>query len=190
MYLLEANYFTILWWFFANHWHESAMGAHVSHHPEPLSHLLPHPIPPGCPRAPALSALLHTTNLHWWSSSHIVIYMFQCYSLILSHPCLLPHSPKVCSLHLCLFCCLACSIRTWKLWAQLYIPLQLKKCTTESKALPLVINVHRLKDFKETVYIKYWHQEYESEIHSGVSNSLWPYGLYSPWTSPGQNRNG
>ena len=36
----------------------------------------------------------------------MVIYMFQYYSLILSHPCLL-HSPKVCSLHLCLFCCLA-----------------------------------------------------------------------------------
>ena len=29
------------------------------------------------------------------------------YSLKSSHPCLLPQSPKVCSLHLCLFCCLA-----------------------------------------------------------------------------------
>ena len=28
-------------------------------------------------------------------------------SLKSSHPCLLPQSPKVCSLHLCLFCCLA-----------------------------------------------------------------------------------
>ena len=33
--------------------------------------------------------------------------MFQCYSLKSSHSCLLPQSPKVCSLHLCLFCCLA-----------------------------------------------------------------------------------
>ena len=33
--------------------------------------------------------------------------MFQCYSLKSSHPRLLPQSPKVCSLHLCLFCCLA-----------------------------------------------------------------------------------
>ena len=33
--------------------------------------------------------------------------MFQCYSLKSSHPCLLPQSLKVCSLHLCLFCCLA-----------------------------------------------------------------------------------
>ena len=35
------------------------------------------------------------------------IYMFQCYSLKSSHPYLLPLSPKVCSLYLCLFCCLA-----------------------------------------------------------------------------------
>ena len=33
--------------------------------------------------------------------------MLQCYSLKSSYPCLLPQSPKVCSLHLCLFCCLA-----------------------------------------------------------------------------------
>ena len=32
--------------------------------------------------------------------------MFQCYSLKSSHPHLLPQSPKVCSLHLCLFRCL------------------------------------------------------------------------------------
>ena len=33
--------------------------------------------------------------------------MFQCYSLKSSHHRLLPQSPKVGSLHLCLFCCLA-----------------------------------------------------------------------------------
>ena len=27
----------------------------------------------------------------------------------------------------------------------------------------------------------------ESESHSVLSNSLWPHGLYSPWSSPGQN---
>ena len=64
-------------------------------------------ISPPHPRALALSALLHALNLHWSSISHMVIYMFQCYPLKTSHPCLLPHSPKVCSLHLCLFCCLA-----------------------------------------------------------------------------------
>ena len=37
--------------------------------------------PSGCPSALALSALFHTLNLDWWSLSHMVIYMFQCYSL-------------------------------------------------------------------------------------------------------------
>ena len=83
------------------------MGVHVFLHPEPPSYLLPHPIPLGCPRASALSALLHASNLHWSSILHMVIYMFQSYCVKSSHPCLLPHSPKVCSLHLCFFCYLA-----------------------------------------------------------------------------------
>ena len=40
------------------------------------------------------------------SVSHMVIYMFQCFSLKSSIPHLLPQSSKVCSLYLCLFCCL------------------------------------------------------------------------------------
>ena len=40
----------------------------------------------------------------------MITYMFQCYSLKSSQPCLLPLSPKVCSSCLCLFCCLACRI--------------------------------------------------------------------------------
>ena len=46
-------------------------------HPEPPSHLPPHPTPPGCHRAPALGALCHTSNLHWLSVLHTVMYMFQ-----------------------------------------------------------------------------------------------------------------
>ena len=65
------------------------------------------PIPQGCPSAPGLGALFHASNLDCWSISHMEIYMFQCYSLKSSHPHLLPQSPKVCSLYLCLFCCLA-----------------------------------------------------------------------------------
>ena len=34
-------------------------------HPEPSSHLPPHPRSLGCPSAPALSALIHALNLHW-----------------------------------------------------------------------------------------------------------------------------
>ena len=65
-------------------------------HPEPPSHLAPHPIPLGHPSALALSALSHASNLDWRSVSHMVIYMFQCYFLKSSHPCFLPQSPKVC----------------------------------------------------------------------------------------------
>ena len=90
---------------FAIHWHESAMGVHVFPIVNPSSHLPPHPIL-GHPSAPALSTLSHASNLDWWSISHMVIYMFQCYSLRSSHPYLLPQSPKDCSVHLCLFCCL------------------------------------------------------------------------------------
>ena len=75
-------------------------------HPDPPSHLLPHPIPQGHPSAPGLSTLSHASNLDWRSISYMIIYMFQCYSLKSSHPHLLPWSPKLCSLHLCLFYCL------------------------------------------------------------------------------------
>ena len=70
---------------------------------EPPFNIPPHPIPQDHPSAPALSTLSHTSNLDWWSISHMIIYMFQCYSLKSSHPHLLPQSPKVYSLHLCLF---------------------------------------------------------------------------------------
>ena len=43
----------------------------------------------------------------WRSVSHMIFYMFQCHSPISSHPHPLPQSPKDCSTHLCLFCCLA-----------------------------------------------------------------------------------
>ena len=91
---------------FAIHQHESATGAHVSPHLNPPSHFPPHPIPLGYPRAPALRALIHKLNLHWLSILHMVVYTFQSYSLK-SSLLLLPLSPKVCSLLLCLPCCLA-----------------------------------------------------------------------------------
>ena len=70
--------------------------------PSPLP---PHPIPQGHPSALALSTLPHVLNLDWRSVSHDIIHV-QYYSLKSSHPCLLPQSPKDCSLYLCLFCCL------------------------------------------------------------------------------------
>ena len=50
-------------------------------HPETPSHLPPHPIPQDHPSAQALGTLYHALNLDRWSISHMVIYMFQCYSL-------------------------------------------------------------------------------------------------------------
>ena len=71
---------------FAIHSHESAMGVHLFPILNPPSHLLPHPIPQGHPSAPALSTLSHVPDLDWRSVSHMVIYMFQCYSIKSSHP--------------------------------------------------------------------------------------------------------
>ena len=92
---------------FAIYSHESAMGVHVF----PILTLPPTSLPiPSLRVIPVhqpLSTLFHALNLDWWSISHMIIYMFQCYSLKSTHPHLLPQSPEVCSLHLCLFCCLA-----------------------------------------------------------------------------------
>ena len=75
-------------------------------HPEPPSQLPPHIIPLGHPSASALNILYHTSNLDWQFVSYMTVYMFQCHSPKSSQPCLLPQSPKDCSIHLCLFCCL------------------------------------------------------------------------------------
>ena len=61
-------------------------------HLELPSHLSPHPIPLGCARALALNSLLRVLNLHWSSVLHVMMYMFQCYSLRSSHTYLLPLS--------------------------------------------------------------------------------------------------
>ena len=69
-------------------------------HPDPPSHLPLHPIPLGLPSAPALSTcLMHPT----WAGdlfSHLIIYMFQCYSLRSSHPHLL-HRVQKAVLYIC-----------------------------------------------------------------------------------------
>ena len=102
IYFILFFYFTILYWFC----HTLAWILHECTcvpHPEPPSHLPPHPIPLGHPSAPAPSTLSHASNLDWRFISHVVIYMFQCHSPISSCPCPLPQCPKDCSVHLCLF---------------------------------------------------------------------------------------
>ena len=89
---MEANYFTILYWFC----HMSTWICHgCTHvpHPESPSHLRPHTIPLGHPSAPAPSILYHTSNLDWRFISHMILYMFQCHSPKSSHP-LPPASPS------------------------------------------------------------------------------------------------
>ena len=68
--------------------------------------LPPHTLPLGRPSAPAPSIQYLASNLDWRLISYMILYMFQCHSPKSSHPLPLPQSPKDCSIHLCLFCCL------------------------------------------------------------------------------------
>ena len=97
-----------------------------------------HPIPLSHPSAPALSTLYHASNLDWRSISHMIIYMLQCHSPKSSHPRPLPQSPKDCSIHLCLFCCLLQRSLTQLQRAKVSFPLStvnfFMMCLTSDKA--------------------------------------------------------
>ena len=68
--------------------------------------LPPCTIPLGRPSAPAPSIQYRASNLEWWLVSYMILYMLQYHSPKSSHPLPLPQSPKDCSIHQCLFCCL------------------------------------------------------------------------------------
>ena len=104
-YLILFFNFTILYWFC----HISKWICHrytCVPHPEPSSHLPPHTLPLGHPSAPAPSIQYCASNLDWRLVPYMILYMFQCHSPKSSHPLPLPPSPKDCSIHQCLFCCL------------------------------------------------------------------------------------
>ena len=84
----------VLWWFLHISTWISHRGTCVPSLLIPSSTSPLNPIPLRCHRALALGSLHHKLTI-----LHMVIYMFQCY------PLLLWLCPKVCSSCLCLFCC-------------------------------------------------------------------------------------
>ena len=101
---LEANYFTILYWFC----HTSIWICHrYTHvpHPEP-------PLPPSSLYHPSGSSQStcpkHPVSCIEPGLEICFIWYYTCFSAILpNHPTLaFSQSPKDCSIHLCLFCCL------------------------------------------------------------------------------------
>ena len=100
--LLLLLFFTLQYCIgFAIHQHESATSVHVF----PILNPPPSSLPLGHPSAPAPTILYPASNLDWRFISYMILYMFQCHSPKSSHPLPLPQSPKDCSIHLCLFCC-------------------------------------------------------------------------------------
>ena len=75
-------------------------------HPNPPSHLPLHLIPLDLPSAPGQSTcLMHPT----WAGDLLHYRQYTCCSFKTSHPSL-SQSPKVCSVHLCLFFCFAYTV--------------------------------------------------------------------------------
>ena len=91
---------------FAIHWHESTTGVHALPTLNPPPTTLPYHLSGSSqctsPKHPVscIEPRLAICFLH--DSIHVSMH-----SPKSSHPLPLPQSPKVCSLHLCLFCCLA-----------------------------------------------------------------------------------
>ena len=91
---MEANYFTILYWFC----HTSTWIRHRCTrvpNPEPPSHLPPHTILLGHPSVPAPSILYPALNLDWRFISYMILYMFQCHSPNSSPSLPLPESKRL-----------------------------------------------------------------------------------------------
>ena len=71
--------------------HTSTRISHRYTYVPPFVTLPPTSHPSRLLQSSSLSSLSHTANSHWLSILHMVMYMFPCYSLNLSHPLLPPH---------------------------------------------------------------------------------------------------
>ena len=121
IFILFLN-FTILYWFCQiSKWIRDRY-TRVPH-PEPSSLLPPHTIPLGHPSAPAPSIQYRALNLDWRLVPYVILYVFQCHSPKSSHPLPLPQSPKDCSIHQCLFCCLVYRVIVMQIsfWVSVFI---------------------------------------------------------------------
>ena len=103
-FILLFNFIILYWFCQVSTWIRHRY-THVLN-PEPSSLLPTHTIPLGRPSAPAPSIQYRASNLDWRLVSYMILYMSQCHSPKSSHPLPLPQSPKDCSIHQCLFCCL------------------------------------------------------------------------------------
>ena len=77
IFIFTLFYFTILYWFCHTlTWIHHGCTCNPKHVPH--SHLPPHNIPLGHPRAPAPSMLYPASDIGWWFDSYMIVYMFQC----------------------------------------------------------------------------------------------------------------
>ena len=111
----------------------------------------------------------------------MVMYLFQCYSLKSSHPLLLPLSPKVCSLCLCLLCWPACRINSTIFLDSIYTRLIYDICLSLSDLLHSVIIDYRFihlirTDSNAFLFIDEWYSivyvYHNFLIHSSADRHL------------------
>ena len=58
---------------------------------------------------------------------------------------------------------------------------------TQNKMKEITVHLEKASRLSKLSLGEHWVCHSESGGHSAVSSSLWPYELYSPWNSPGQN---
>ena len=105
IFIFTLFYFTILYWFCHTlTWIHHGCTCVPKH--EPPSHLPPHNISLGHPRAPAPSMLYPASDVDWRFNSYMIVYMLECHSPKSSHP--LPPSESKSPLYTAVSLSLSC----------------------------------------------------------------------------------